>query len=129
MCWPLVICPMICRCCAGLATAWRWPMPIPLSCRPLTRSPRVTPRTASRLSSNGGSDVTVPGEIAEQHHVAKLPDLCERHRVLRALWESIGIHESGGTSVTDEKRRDHEVDLVHESGAEELSMNCAAALY
>jgi hypothetical protein len=38
------------------------------------------------------------------------------------------MHEARGTGVTNEKRRDHKVDLVHEPGKEELGMNGTATL-
>ena len=45
------------------------------------------------------------------------------------LGELARMHEAGGPGVTDEERRDHEVDLVYESGGEELGMDGAATLH
>jgi hypothetical protein len=46
--------------------------------------------------------------------------------MLGVLGESTGMYEARATGVTNEERRDHEVDLVHEPRKKELAMNGAA---
>src|SRR3954471_10626253 len=66
--------------------------------------------------------------VPQEHDVADLPHPGQPRAVTRSPREVAVADEPRGPGVADKERRDHQLQLVDESGGEELGVHHAAAL-
>jgi hypothetical protein len=72
--------------------------------------------------------VTGGQQVPQQHDVAHLPDLRQRHAPVGVPREHPARDEPRRLGLAHEERRDGEVQLIHEARGEELGQDPGAAL-